>query len=580
MKKIFPRVIVLIILGALLIALPVEIIGLVKNQNAFKTETEDKIEYAVKSAGTDLDIVFNSMESLINMMQSVVQVTFSNGEYIDNYDNFLQLKNQTGDIIRRSLENTEQLSGLYVTFSPSLHSGMEEVWYAYKDGEVTPIDARLYAPSWLVEGNPLVDYYYDAIGNGEYWGGPDYESSLDEYMITHTKSVYDKQGNLIGIVGSDMLISEVIDILNSIKIYNDSQIVLFDSDMGYCASSDDVENPDKFYSGLTKRISNVGEGSSVPIWYTSPDGEKHVAAYTTLNNGWVLAATQTVATVMTAANETKRTLIATMLLTIAIIIIIVIIFIKKFYDPVVELAEQNEIILINQSRQAKLGEMVGNIAHQCKQPLNSINIDISNMKDDYLDNELTEARFREYEEKMRKNVVLMSNTITDFADFLKPDRQKEKVHIRSSVEKALEIMKERLIINEIKIVNEVEPDIYIIGYRNELIQCIFNIIENARDAAVSSGSEEKIIKIYSTIPAENEGKRFCLNIFNTGETIPEGAVDKIFLPYYSTKEKEGGTGIGLYIVKQIIENHFGGRIYFINNENGVTFTIELEKGVE
>ena len=580
MKKIFPRVIVLIILGALLIALPVEIIGLVKNQNAFKTETEDKIEYAVKSAGTDLDIVFNSMESLINMMQSVVQVTFSNEEYIDNYDNFLQLKNQTGDIIRRSLENTEQLSGLYVTFSPSLHSGMEEVWYAYKDGEVTLIDARLYAPSWLVEGNPVVDYYYNAIDNGEYWGGPDYESSLDEYMITHTKSVYDKQGNLIGIVGSDMLISEVIDILNSIKIYSDSQIVLFDSDMGYCASSDDIENPDKFYSGLAKRISSIGKGNSIPIWYTSPNGEKHVAAYTTLNNGWVLAATQTVATVMTAANETKRTLIATMLLTIAIIIIIVIIFIKKFYDPVVELAEQNEIILINQSRQAKLGEMVGNIAHQCKQPLNSINIDISNMKDDYLDNELTEARFREYEEKMRKNVILMSNTITDFADFLKPDRQKEKVHIRSSVEKALEIMKERLIINEIKIVNEVEPDIYIIGYRNELIQCIFNIIENARDAAVSSGSEEKIIKIYSTIPAENEGKRFCLNIFNTGETIPEGAVDKIFLPYYSTKEKEGGTGIGLYIVKQIIENHFGGRIYFINNENGVTFTIELEKGVE
>lgn len=578
MKKIFPRVIVLIILGALLIALPVEIIGLVKNQNAFKTETEDKIEYAVKSAGTDLDIVFNSMESLINMMQSVVQVTFSNGEYIDNYDNFLQLKNQTGDIIRRSLENTEHLSGLYVTFSKALHSGMEEVWYAYKDGEVEYIDAKEIVKNydWLVEGNPRVNYYYKAIDDGEYWGGHEYESVLNEYMVTHTKAVYDKDGTLIGIVGSDMLLSEVHDILKSIKMYDDSQIILFDSDMNYCIASDSVEEPKKFYSSLVFQISRQ-DSESTPIWYTSYDGQKHIAAYTVLGNGWVLAATQPVQEAMTSAIETKRTLIITMLLTIAIIIIIVIIFIKRFYDPVIESAERNEIILINQSRQAKLGEMAGNIAHQCKQPLNSINIDISNMKDDYYADELTAERFDEYESKMRENVTMMSDTITDFADFLKPDRKKEKFYIRDSVDKALSIMKEKFVINEISIVNEVDPRIYLTNYRNEFVQCIFNILENARDEMVLSQSATKVIKIYSDMEVSGGNKIVRLNIFNSGENISPENADKIFMPYYSTKEERGGTGIGLYLVKQIIESHFNGKVYFANSESGVTFTIEAKE---
>ena len=142
----------------------------------------------------------------------------------------MQLKNQTGDIIRRSLENTEHLSGLYENLSKALHSGMEEVWYAYKDGEVEYIDAKEIVKNydWLVEGNPRVNYYYKAIDDGEYWGGHEYESVLNEYMVTHTKAVYDKDGALIGIVGSDMLLSEVHDILKSIKMYDDSQIILFD----------------------------------------------------------------------------------------------------------------------------------------------------------------------------------------------------------------------------------------------------------------------------------------------------------------------------------------------------------------
>lgn len=576
MKKIFTRVVILIILGALLIAVPIEIIGLIRNQKVFETEAKDKIEYATKSVGTDLNVVLNSMENLVNMLQSIVQVTFSNENYINDSDTFNKLKNQTGNIIKQSLQNTKHLSGLYVTFSPELHSGKEEVWYAYKEDRVVPIDARIYAPSWLIEGNPRVDYYFQAIKNGDYWGALDYESSLDEYMVTHTKSVYDSDNKLIGIVGSDMLMSEVDQILNAVKINRGSQIILFDSNMNFCASSDDVENPTEFYAPLASRISAL-EGDSEPIWYTSHDGKKHISAYTTLNNGWILATTQTVATVMTPATETRITLTITMILTVVVIIIIVILLIKRFYDPVIKSAEQNEILLIHQSRQAKLGEMIGNISHQCKQPLNNINIDITNMKDDYYADELTPELFNEYRDKICENVSIMSNTITDFADFLKPDRKTEQFYLKDSVDKALSIMKEKLVLNEINIINEVAPDLSITNYRNEFIQCIFNILENARDEVISSEIKPRIIRISSDEKNMGQWVIISLNIFNSGKTIPQENFDKLFLPYYSTKENSGGSGMGLYLVKQIIESHFNGEICFTNNENGVTFTIKIKE---
>ena len=97
-----------------------------------------------------------------------------------------------------------------------------------------------------------------------------------------------------------------------------------------------------------------------------------------------------------------------------------------------------------------------------------------------------------------------------------------------------------------------DSDISITNYRNEFIQCIFNILENARDSVISSKITPGIIKISSEIKNTAETTHISLNIFNSGKNIPKEDSEKIFLPYYSTKEKEGGTGIGLYMVKQII----------------------------
>lgn len=576
MKTIHKKVIILIITGILLIALPIEIYGLIQNQKTFKTEAESKLEYKVKCSGLELNLIFNSMENLVNMMQSLVKNTFTGNEYITDYETFIKNKNKVGVVLKETLEETTHIAGFFVTFTPDLHTGQEEIWYSYKNGEVAFIDARKTVPkeNWLRKDNKRVKYYYDAVKYGSYWGGISREASLGKYMTSHTKSVYDNDGNLIGIVGANMFITEIKDILKTLKTDNELTISLFGSDMTFYTSSDYIKNPDTYFSFTSKQIKSANTDTG-HFGYEDSNKKKCVAAYTTLNNGWILVATQPKKTVMTSAADTRKILLSTMLLTIVVIIGFTAVLIRRYYGPVVESAEQNEIILINQSRQAKLGEMIGNIAHQCKQPLNSINIDIANMKDDYYASELSPENFDRYTEKMKDNITIMSETITDFADFLKPDRKKETFLINDVIDKVLSMMAESLKINKIRVEFNPDREISVTSYRNELTQCIFNILENARDAVVTSEPEVRIISI--KLSENSAEKMIYINIFNTGSSISEETGKSIFTPYFSTKESKGGTGLGLYLTRQIIEDHFGGRIYYTNNDNGVTFTIEFKE---
>ena len=574
MKRIFKKVIVLLILGAFFVALPLEITGLIRNEKAFKSEAEEKIEYTIKSSAVELNTVFNSMESLVNMLQALVSTTFTYDIYSSNYNKFQELKKQSSIIIKQTLKKTPYISGMHITFNPELHFGREEIYYAYKNGRVSFINSAKLAKKWIEKGDPASDYYFKAIKYGKYWCGLDYESSIDAYLASYTKSVYDINGTLIGIVGSDIRSDEIVKIIKAMRIYDDSQIILYGKDLTLYAHNIPAKNTEKYFSALSSQIS-LNNKENDCIWYKAYDGKKHIAAYTTLNNGWILVATQPETTVMTSAADTRKTLLITMLLTIVVIIGFTAVLIRRYYGPVVESAEQNEIIIINQSRQAKLGEMIGNIAHQCKQPLNSINIDIANMKDDYYASELSPENFDRYTEKMKDNITIMSDTITDFADFLKPDRKKETFLINDVIEKVLSMMAESLKINKIKVEFNADRKISVTNYRNELTQCIFNILENARDAASASPPDARQISI--ELSEDFAEKMIHINIFNTGSVISEEAGRHIFTPYFSTKEAKGGTGLGLYLTKQIIENHFNGRVYYTNNDEGVTFTIEFKE---
>ncbi len=576
MRNVFRKTAILIIAGILIIAIPVEVLGIFHNQRMFEKEAEAKLQYAVENSAEEMDMIFNGMDDLLNMMQATARAEFSGEAYRSDISQYERAKEKYSNILKETLEETSYISGLYLTFNPDIYKNRQEIWWAYNDKEEvefidsTPIEVT---PVWLPDDSAYEpDYYYDAIKYGDFWVGMDFDDTLGVYMTTHTRPVYDKNNELIGIVGADIYMDNIIKMVKAMPIYEDSEAVLFGTELDVYASSINAKNPDNHFKKLVEGIRETGEEKG-HFWYKSNDGKRSIAAFVTLDNGWVVASSQPAGSVMTAATETRDTLLLTMALTILAIIGLVIFLIRRNYGPIVENAEQNEIIVINKSRQAKLGEMIGNIAHQSKQPLNSINIDVSNMEDDFLAGELTAEQFSQYAEKIKGNVSRMSSTINDFADFLKPDRERVRFSVADEVDKTLSMLDESLRINRIEVNRNYCDDAFVEGFPNEFVQCIFNILENARDAVIDAENDKREIDITISKNTASVGKFIRIDIFNTGEPIPDGS--RLFEPYYTTREEGGGTGLGLYLTKQIVEDHFDGKISFANSDFGVTFTIEI-----
>ncbi len=578
MKKLFNKTVIMIIIGIFAIALPVEILAIIHNQKIVEEEAQSNLEYSVESSGAKLNMIFNSMDNLINMMQAIAYSKFSGEEYRNNYEQYLESKQECSEIMENTLENTDYLSGLYITFNPEIYKNRQEIWYMYdENGGIEFIDSspEEITPVWLPDDSDYEpDYYYDAVSDGDFWSGMDFDNTLGIYMLTHTRPAYDVNGELIGIVGADIYMDDIAELVESMQVDKNGSVALFSSEMELYASTTDDKKPNAYFEQLAQMITKDKRKEGAFI-YEGNKGVDYAAAYMTLDNGWIFASSQPVNGVVTEASDIRDALIVAIILTITLIMGFVFMMVRRYHREIATRAEQNEIIVINQARQAKLGEMIGNISHQCKQPLNSMSIDIQNMTDDFNYNELNSENFNYYTNKMKETIRGMSETIGDFAEFLKPDKKKTEFSLRNSIEKALAMLNESLRINKIDIVNDIDDTFMIKGYFNEFIQCIFNIIENARDAVIAGDSRKKYIKIWAERCCRGEKSIIKINIFNIGEQISEETGSKIFEAYFSTKGETRGTGLGLYLTKQIIEDHFNGEIYFLNTEKGVTFIIEL-----
>jgi signal transduction histidine kinase len=201
-----------------------------------------------------------------------------------------------------------------------------------------------------------------------------------------------------------------------------------------------------------------------------------------------------------------------------------------------------------------------------------MSITLSNLWDDYRRGKLTEEQLKTHIEDMRLYIKNMSGTVDDFADFLKPSRKKEEFSFSEAVDTALGLMQESIKMNRITVVKETAGDFAGYGYRNEFCQGIFNILNNARDAIIESNPvrREIRIKIYPHGDAET-----VIDIANDGEPIPAAHLQQLFEPYFTTKEEKGGTGIGLYLTKEIVEAHMNGTIRLFNTEDGVCCRIGI-----
>jgi len=237
--------------------------------------------------------------------------------------------------------------------------------------------------------------------------------------------------------------------------------------------------------------------------------------------------------------------------------------------------ENLKIKLIEQSRLTAKGEMISMIAHQWRQPLNILGLKNMSLKLHYDNNKIDNNFMKKHIQSSSETIEYMSDIISDFKDFFKPDKEREIFNIYNAVKKSVNLIsdsfKNHNIICTINGEDDIDVDIDVDGYKNEFLQVILNLITNAKDALIENDIKDK--KIIITLKKENTNA--VLTIKDNAGGIPENIKDKIFDPYFSTKEKKNGTGIGLYMVKMIIEEHMDGKLSVSNDEEGAVFSISF-----
>ncbi|MCV6607430.1 MAG: ATP-binding protein, partial [Campylobacterales bacterium] len=248
---------------------------------------------------------------------------------------------------------------------------------------------------------------------------------------------------------------------------------------------------------------------------------------------------------------------------------------RKVQDVLKKEREQEEV-LRQQSKLASMGEMIGNIAHQWRQPLNAISLQATSLATTSSLGKINEEKIEKSTDKILTLVEHLSQTIDDFRNFFKENKEKKLFTPEIPIEKIKTIIDGQLKSNNIKLLinNQSKEKIY--GLIGELEQVILNIINNGKDAIVSQQKNNKEKKFTININIyDNRDNCIAIEIIDNGGGIPEDILHKVFEPYFTTKFKSQGTGIGLYMSKTIIEKNMNGRLNVENIEDGAKFTILL-----
>ncbi|QEM68718.1 HAMP domain-containing protein [Geobacter sp. FeAm09] len=247
---------------------------------------------------------------------------------------------------------------------------------------------------------------------------------------------------------------------------------------------------------------------------------------------------------------------------------------RRVAEAVAELRRKDQM-LVQQNRQAAMGEMISNIAHQWRQPLNVVGGIVQNIQLSYesghLDRESLEFEVREAMDA----ILYMSRTIDDFRNFFRPGKDKAVFSLNQVVATSLELVGASLRNSGIAIDLEQEGEVSAEGYDNEYSQVLLNIINNAKDALLAHGGDDPRIRIR----VFGDNGHSVVTVRDNGGGIPDSILPKIFDPYFTTKEPGKGTGIGLCMSKVIIEQNMGGKLTACTVDGGAEFRIELISAV-
>ncbi|MBF0265516.1 MAG: hypothetical protein HQL46_09615 [Gammaproteobacteria bacterium] len=250
--------------------------------------------------------------------------------------------------------------------------------------------------------------------------------------------------------------------------------------------------------------------------------------------------------------------------------------------------------LQQQTKLALMGEMIGAIAHQWRQPLNALNINIQNLDDDYEDGLIDEKFINNFIKKNHKTIEFMSQTIESFRNFFKIDKIKDTFSVYESIEETINILSSQFKHYEIEF-EVIGNDFKLYGLKSEFHQVLLNLVNNAKDAILDNyknqleqgkkSADSGIILIELKIK-DNIRK---ISVLDNAGGIPEKILPRIFEPYFTTKSPDKGTGIGLYMSKMIVEKNMNGRLSventgFFNTQEqfvkGALFTMTFDNNIE
>lgn len=542
MRKSVFRIMIIIIMCLFLTVGALVTTSIVNSKNVAIVQAEKSLRYMSEKYAVRFNSGFENAALIVNSVTGVAEKDFTVKNYVNSRENFESTKKETEAFLKDIIQSAVFPMGLYITFDPDSTKGEDEIWYVKREnGDIVYVDSSEVSEGWLAEEDDTTEYYFKTIREGAYWSDAGYDPGMAGNVITYTEAAYDRNGELIGVIGADIVVDDLFNSLSKIQKEIKGSAVIIDKDGNAVAGKEPAD----------KAGSNIRGSAAI--------GDK-----------WELVLTQPVDVAIDPILKTEATVILLGILILAAVILLVVYFSRKKVQPMINEAELKDALIINQARQAKMGEMVGNIAHQWKQPLNNMRMSLSNMQNDYDNGSLTEEEFSWYTMRIDSMIRSLSETVDDFTSFLRPARKTETFSVNEEIKTVINMMNESIKINSIQI-KVSGPEVQINGYRNEFSQCLFNLIDNARDAVKENTADNRLI----TVTTAKENGFGTVTVFNNGSHIDEADRENLFDLYFTTKEEKEGTGIGLYLTKEIIEKHFGGRIWFENTEDGVQFIISI-----
>ena len=233
---------------------------------------------------------------------------------------------------------------------------------------------------------------------------------------------------------------------------------------------------------------------------------------------------------------------------------------------------QKDVMLIEKTKLAAMGEMLGSIAHQWRKPLSTLHINIEMLEEDYKENKVNREFLSHFIQKNSEIMQYMSQTIDDFQNFYKIDKKKVLFDVMEKIEAVATLKLNQLVDSGISIIKDGDS-FMVCGYPSEFQQVILNLIGNAQEALL----ERKIQNANIRIELFSDNSYGYISIRDNAGGIDKKILDKVFEPYFTMREKEGGTGLGLYMSKMIIEKNMQGKISISNSEEGTEVLIALKK---